>query len=84
MSNLPNFSTKCPIEPGNYTAYNVTAIDNRQGNDVAQELWKAITPVPFPNGLYRHLLQFSTDGDKNGVTFYWHVKIDQPMNENVI
>lgn len=78
---FPNFPTRCPIQPGNYTAYNVTATDNRNGNP-GEHLITKMSPVPFPNGLYRYLIRIYVDGDDIGVTLYWHSRIDVRMNDD--
>lgn len=81
-THMPNLPRKCPIPPGNYTAYNVTAIDHRNNGTEGGKLLTKMSPVPFPNGVYRHFFQLTLDSDKNAVTFYFHSKIDQSMNAN--
>jgi hypothetical protein len=91
---LPHFPQKCPIMSGKYSAVNISTISYKEDDmtksvvenqdaslGIFKNMLKSMTPV-FPNGYYKHLVQFSRKSDPNGATLSWIAMVDFRMNED--
>lgn len=76
LSSFPHLPRKCPASPGKYYNKNITF--TMEHNEILQ---KAMSPTPFPNGIYRHVIRCYNDDDPIGFALYFHIQINIRLNE---
>lgn len=82
---LPNFPKSCPVAVGRYFQSNVTILFDKttQGEATGLDLvMAAITPIPFPNGVYRNTMIFYNYGLGYIGEIVWDVEVYDAMNED--
>ncbi len=72
----------CPVEPGNYSALNVTFVDETTTDDEGLAIIATVMRGPIPNGVFRHVFKAHTKRDPDAGTAWFEFEMHDKMGEN--